>query len=140
SGSVISPKSVNVRRHDHRHQFVGAFLDDDIAFSELVAAAYHCSLVEKMLGYGSSFGLGERSPLRSRGYAGAVVLEPNFFPMFSDGERPELSVPTTLFSVVPVTGDELNVKLSKGLDALLDAWSEAGKEVFRVNPRTGTQQ
>ena len=117
---------------DHAHQFVGVFDAEDLALCEMVASTYHFDAFVEKLNYGHTFPLGKASTLRPKGYSAVMILDGSVYRHFEDDHALIAGIPTRLFSVVPVTSAELEVKKSQGLDALLDLWSASSRDLLHV--------
>jgi hypothetical protein len=132
AGSLGHRGATYVGDSDHRHQFVGIFDMEDLALCEMVASTYHFDEFVERLNYGHTFPLGKGSALRLRGYSAAIALESRLYQHFEDDECLISGIPTRLFSVVPITGADLELKKSRGLDALLESWRASNRDLLHV--------
>lgn len=114
------------------HQFLGIYDSEAMALSELVAAACHYDGFVATLADGHTFPLGPRSHLRAGGYAGGLVLPAATYRYFQT-ERPLLAgIGTTVFAVLPIAAAELIRIRENGLEALLEQWDAARKDLLHV--------
>jgi len=133
TGSLAEVSTAVSERSDHRHLFIGTYDSSTLSLSELVAAAHHYDHAVETLGYGHTFPLGDASPLRQGGYVAALVLEASIYRFFEDVADVLYAVPTSLFSILPISAAELALKVDRGLDALLDLWEQSRKDILHVN-------
>jgi len=132
AGSLGHDRVTYVGDTDHLHQFVGIFDVEDLALCEMVASTYHFDEFVERLNYGHTFPLGKGSTLRLKGYSAAIILEARLYQHFQDDKCLISGIPTRLFSVVPITTAELELKKSRGLDALLDSWKASNRDLLHV--------
>jgi hypothetical protein len=113
-------------------QFVGIFDSDAPSLSELIATAGHYHSRVSALRIGDTVPLGPGSLLRGAGYRAFVVIEPDVYSFFASTESSILGVPTRLAAVLPIDAAELEVKKTKGLEALYEVWENTQRDLLAV--------
>lgn len=129
SGSLGPPSAGG-----HSHEFVGIFDSPSPALSELVAATKHFDAFLSPLNTGHTFPLGSLSALRQLGYCAALVLEGSFYGAFERWNVLLSGFTVAVFSVLPISAFELELKKASGIDALLEHWDSNGRDLLHVPP------
>ncbi len=115
-----------------RHVFLGLYDSGSDALSELVAASHHFDRFVTTLSVGDTFPLGPKSKLRRLGYAGALILGGELYRPFKGAPASIAGIPIELFSVHPLTEDELMAKRQGGLEELLARWKAQRKDYLAI--------
>jgi len=125
----------------HEHQFVGIYETDADELLRLVAAARHFDATVAPLDHGHTCPLEERddSALRRRGYTHVLLLGVDVFgSMIASLEDARDAMvdatPTRFLAAVPVTQEDMRVKLESGIGSVLHSWERQGRDPFTVLP------
>jgi hypothetical protein len=133
-GSLTTSRARITDASGHSHQFIGTYLTPHLALGELIAATMHYDRFVEPLGFGHTFPLNTKSPLRAA-YSSGLVLKPGKFAHESSGAHEFVldAEPIALLTVVPIRSEELELKKSQGLEALLDTWETSSRDLFAVD-------
>jgi hypothetical protein len=120
---------------DHEHEFFVMSDAPDRGLPKTVAIARLHHYLAEALGDHHTFQLDDESSLRARGYTHALVARADLYRVFRN--RNETAIegrPVRVHSLVLLSEEERNLKVSKGVDALFESFRARGRKVFELRP------
>jgi hypothetical protein len=82
----------------------------------------------------SSFLLDETNALRRRGYTNALVTHADLHAPFLGKSDVRLhGIPMRILSLLPLTPDEIKMKVERGADALMEYFNDRGRDLLTLS-------